>query len=149
MAESTGGGFGYTLLHAAQTWRTEATAVLAPHGLTVPQFLVMMELYRRARHEAAPLSQADVRKRLGMDANTVSQIVRGLERRGMVLRTPHPDDARARALILTEAGFAAARDASADSRALNDRYFAVISTEQRAALARTLETLSTASEGRS
>ena len=46
MAESTG-GLGYTLLHAAQTWRTEASAVLKPHGLTVPQFLIVMALFRQ------------------------------------------------------------------------------------------------------
>ena len=149
MAESTGGGFGYTLLHAAQTWRTEASAVLKPYGLTVPQFLVVMALFRQARHGWAPLTQSEVADRLGMDANTTSQIVRGLERRGILQRTPHPNDARARALALTEAGLDAARDASAAARQFNDRYFAVISPDQLAALGQTLETLSTESEKRS
>ena len=149
MAESMGGGYGYTLMHAAQTWRTEATTVLKPHGLTVPQFLVVMALYRQARHEWAPLSQVDITTQLGMDANTTSQIVRGLERRGILHRTAHPDDARARALTLTPAGLETCRNASADARGLNDTYFSVISAEQLAALGQTLEILSTKSEGRS
>jgi DNA-binding MarR family transcriptional regulator len=148
MAQSTGGGFGYTLMHAAQTWRTEATAVLKPHGLTVPQFLVVMALYRQARHDWAPLTQTEVAVRLGMDANTTSQVVRGLERRDILQRTRHPEDARARALVLTEAGAILARDASADARRLNDTYFSVISADQLAELGRTLQTLSTESENR-
>jgi DNA-binding MarR family transcriptional regulator len=148
MAQSTGGGFGYALMHAAQTWRTEATAVLKPHGLTVPQFLVVMALYRQARHDWAPLTQTEVAERLGMDANTTSQVVRGLERRGILQRTRHPEDARARALVLTGEGVTRAREASAEARRLNDRYFSVISADQLAELGRTLETLSTESENR-
>jgi DNA-binding MarR family transcriptional regulator len=149
MAESTGGGFGYALLHAAQTWRTEATAVLKPHGLTVPQFLVVMALFRQSRHGWVPLTQSEVAERLGMDANTTSQICRGLERRGILKRTAHPGDARAWALALTDAGLAAAREASAAARRLNDAYFSVVSAEELADLGHTLETLSTESKGRS
>jgi DNA-binding MarR family transcriptional regulator len=149
MAESTGGGYGYALLHAAQTWRTEATRALKPHGLTVPQFLVVMAVYRQARHAWEPLTQAEVATRLGMDANTASQIARGLERRGILRRTAHPGDARARALTLTDSGLATAGAASVDARTLNDLYFSVISDRQLSALGRTLDILSTESEGRS
>jgi DNA-binding MarR family transcriptional regulator len=149
MAASTGGGFGYSLMHAAQTWRTEATEALKPHGLTVPQFLVVMALYRQARHGWPAITQADVGLRLGMDANTTSQIVRGLERRGVLARERHPDDARALALTLTAAGLERTRLASADARTHNDRYFSVLSADQLAALDQALETLSTESEKRS
>jgi DNA-binding MarR family transcriptional regulator len=148
MTESTGGGFGYTLLHAAQTWRSEATAVLSPHGLTVPQFLVVMALFRQARHDWAPLTQSEVAARLGMDANTTSQIVRGLERRGILVRSAQPGDARALSLALTDSGASTARSASAAARRLNDTYFSVISADQLAALGQTLESLSTESEKR-
>jgi DNA-binding MarR family transcriptional regulator len=149
MAESTGGGFGYALMHAAQSWRTEATAVLKPHGLTVPQFLVVMALFRQVSHEWAPLTQTEVAARLGMDANTASQVVRGLERRGILQRTRHTEDARALALSLSAAGIETARAASADARRLNDLYFSVISADQLAELGQILETLSTESEKRS
>jgi DNA-binding MarR family transcriptional regulator len=149
MATSDGGGFGHLLMHAAQTWRTEATEALRSHALTVPQFLVMMELYRRARHEEPLLSQADVAARLGMDANTTSQIVRGLERRMLLVRAAHPTDARVRSLTLTDLGLATARDASAVARAYNDRYFAVLSAGQLETLDTILTTLSTQSEKRS
>ena len=149
MAVSTGGGLGYELMHAAQTWRTEASAVLKQYSLTVPQFLVLMALYRQARHDWPGLSQAEVSARLAMDANTTSQIARGLEQRGILAREPHPTDARARALTLTASGLELAGRASATARAYNDRYFSVVSADERAALSHILTTLSTESEKRS
>ena len=148
MAQSTGGGLGYALMHAAQLWRTESGGVLAPFELTVPQFLVVMALYRQARHDWPPLTQREVAERLGMDANTTSQIVRALERRGVLDRSTHPDDARANALTLTDDGLDRARDASAAARTMNDRFFGVIDDEDRAALDRILTILSTESENR-
>jgi DNA-binding MarR family transcriptional regulator len=149
MAQSSGGGFGYMLLHAAQVWRTEAGTALAPHELTVPQFLLAMALYRQHRHDWLPLTQAQVALRLGMDANTTSQITRGLETRGLVLRSPHPDDARARALSLTPAGVDRAMAASASARAFNDLFFSAITAEQQDQLGALLESLTEASEKRS
>jgi DNA-binding MarR family transcriptional regulator len=149
MAGSASGGYGYALLHAAQTWRTEASAVLKPFGLTVPQFLVTMALYRQARHGWPPLAQGDVAARLGMDANTASQIVTGLERRGLIVRERHFEDARIRVLSLTPGGLATAKSASAAARGFNDRYFGVLSEAQLVALDQILETLSTQSTGRS
>jgi DNA-binding MarR family transcriptional regulator len=149
MAQSTGGGFGFALTHAAQTWRAEAAEVLKPHALTVPQFLVLVALFRQSRHGWAPLTQVEISTRLDMDANTTSQIVRGLERRELLLRQPHPGDARARALTLTESGERLARVASADARAHNDRYFGVLTADQLAALDHILKILTTESEKRS
>ncbi len=149
MAASTGGGYGFTLLKAAQAWRTEASEVLRDHELTVPQFLVVMALYRQARHDWDPLTQSEVASRLGMDANTTSQIVRALESRGLLTRTPHPDDARARALALTRDGIERGRDASASARALNELFFSAVAPEQLTNLGDILETLITASEARS
>lgn len=145
----TGGGFGYALMHTAQTWRAEASEVLRPHGLTVPQFLVLMQLYRRARHDSPAISQAELGAELAMDANTTSQIVRGLEARELLTRGIHPTDARARALTLTPVGLETSREASADARAHNDRYFGVLTTEQLDSLSHLLTILSTESENRS
>ena len=146
---STGGGYGFALMKAAQVWRTEAGLALREHELTVPQFFVMMALYRQARHDWDPLTQAEVGVRLGMDANTTSQIVRALERRGLLTRAAHPDDGRARSLALTAAGIERGRAASATARALNDVFFSAVAPEQQQALGDILETLTTASEARS
>jgi DNA-binding MarR family transcriptional regulator len=149
MTASTGGGFGFLLIKAAQTWRSEAGVVLKPYELTVPQFLVLMALYRQARHEWEPLTQVEVATRQGMDANTTSQIVRALERRGLIVRDRHEADGRAIALTLTEEGRDRSRDASAAVRALNDLFFSAVSPERQAELADILTTITTESEQRS
>jgi DNA-binding MarR family transcriptional regulator len=149
MAQPRGGGFGYTLLHTAQVWRTQAGAALAAHDLTVPQFLLIMALYRQHRHDWPPLTQVETATRLGMDANTVSQIARALERRGLIERLPHPADARARALRLTASGVERSVAASEAARAVNDVFFGSITPEQRDVLATLLETLTAESEKRS
>jgi DNA-binding MarR family transcriptional regulator len=146
---STGGGFGYTLMKAAQAWRTEVGVALRPVQLSVPQFLVLMELYRPARHGWPAPSQSGVAGRLGMDANTTSQVVRGLETRGLLRRPPHPDDRRARALELTATGLELARASSAIARGINDLFFGGISSEQQAMLSTLLEQLTAHSEARS
>jgi len=149
MATTTGGGYAFTLVKAAQAWRTEASRVLGPHELTVPQFLVVMALYRQAQHGWDPLMQSEVAARLGMDANTASQIVRALERRGLLTRTPHPEDSRARAIALTSEGIERGRDASASARALNELFFSAVAAEKLTDLGDILDTLIAASEARS
>jgi DNA-binding MarR family transcriptional regulator len=146
---SAGGGLGYTLGAASQAWRTEVGAALKDFALTVPQFLVLMAMYRPARHGWRPPTQAEVGAQLGMDANTASQIVRALVARRLVDRLPHPEDRRARLLSLTESGLALAKDSSAVARATNDVFFSAVSPEQRRLLTTILESITTASENRS
>jgi DNA-binding MarR family transcriptional regulator len=53
-----------------------------------------------------------------MDANAMSQIVRGLERHGLLTRSRHPDDGRAVTLALTTPGTELTRDCAAKARAV-------------------------------
>jgi DNA-binding MarR family transcriptional regulator len=115
----------------------------------VPQFLVLMNVYRPARHGWRTPTQSAVAASLAMDANTASQIVRGLASRGVLERPQHPHDRRARLLVLTTSGIELCRVASATARAVNDLFFSAIAPEQRDLLTALLETVTTASENRS
>lgn len=119
-----GGGLGHALLDAAAAWRAELADALAPLGVTPPQFLVLAALLHRHSRNRPPLIQRDLAERTGMDVNTVSQVVRGLEGRGLVERARHPEDTRAVVLGLTPAGLDLSREAAREARALNRRYFA-------------------------
>jgi DNA-binding MarR family transcriptional regulator len=63
-----------------------------------------------------PHTQSALSKRLSADPPYVTLIVDDLEKRGLVQRTPHPDDRRAKLVELTAAGrvFAARADAILD-----------------------------------
>ncbi|MFE0821344.1 MarR family winged helix-turn-helix transcriptional regulator [Streptomyces sp. NPDC058794] len=53
----------------------------------------------------------DLAVHLGMTKQAASQLVEELDRKGYVERRPHPADARARLVVLTEAGWACTRAA--------------------------------------
>jgi len=52
--------------------------------VTPPQFFVLVALLRTAPREGSGITQRHVATRTRMDANTMSQIVRGLQRRGLL-----------------------------------------------------------------
>ena len=65
------------------------------------------------RHVAAAgtMPMRDLVAELGSDAPYVTVLVDDLEARGLVTRTPHPDDRRAKVVAVTAAGRRAARKA--------------------------------------
>ncbi len=69
-------------------------------------------------------TQRAVAEMTGIDVNTTSQIVRGIERRGLVARAPHERDSRALALTLTPEGMELARVCTTRAQALNREFFA-------------------------
>src|SRR5258708_17324052 len=72
--------------------RNRLDADLAPTGLTMPQYTVLAALDREG-----DLSSSDLARELGMTAQTVNVLVKGLEAAGLLPPTPHP---RHRALLL-------------------------------------------------
>lgn len=69
-----------------------------------------------------------------------SQVLRALEPRGLVQRTPHPADGRARALTVTPEGRALANRAVVAVEACDNAFFALLGGDAPA-LTRTLLTL--------
>lgn len=96
------GGAGAALWRAANLWQRRQKTVLAEHGLTPAQYLLLDGL--AALDAARPVTQAMVARHCGADAMMTSQLVRELERKALVLRAAHPGDSRAVALALTAEG---------------------------------------------
>lgn len=70
-----------------------------------------------ARVSAGGATTADLAEHLGVTKQAAAQLVEELVRKGYVERRPHPHDARARLLGLTETGWAATRAADQAARA--------------------------------
>lgn len=138
---SIDGGLAFLLLRATQAWRAEAAMALQPWALTVPQFLVIVDLYRVTRKNLPAPQQVELGNQLAMDANTTSQIVRALEERGLLSRAKHPVDRRARILELTADGLELAKESSAVVRRTNDRFFGQGPEEETQLLADILSAL--------
>jgi DNA-binding MarR family transcriptional regulator len=63
------------------------------------------------RLAAEPATMRELADRLGADPPYVTLIVDDLEQRGLVRRTPHPSDRRAKVVTVTDAGRAVAAEA--------------------------------------
>ncbi len=73
--------------------------VLAPLGLTHPQYLVMLALWERS-----PRTLGDVADALYLESATLSPLLKRLEQAGYVSRARNPDDERSLDITLTPAG---------------------------------------------
>lgn len=74
-------------------------AVLAAHGVTADQFVLLSRL---ADEDA--ITQRELARRASSDANTIRPMLLLLEQRGLVARRAHASDGRARCVTLTAEG---------------------------------------------
>ncbi len=93
---------GFLLWHLSTSWRSCIEAVLKPLGLTHPQFVVLATLGWLTRN-GDRITQASIGKMAGLDPNTTSQIVKGLEQKDLLQREKS-SDGRAKNPLLTSKG---------------------------------------------
>ena len=101
---------GHRLRLAYHAWTRHFDAALRPLGLTPVQFIALNVIGRHHQRGETP-SQVQVAAATQLDPMMISKILRLLEERGYLKRSPHPDDPRANALLLTHAGNALLRTA--------------------------------------
>jgi DNA-binding MarR family transcriptional regulator len=100
---------GFLLWKVSNAWQRRQRAALKPLGLTHSQFVLLAAATWFSA--AGPLTQARLSELTGVDAMSTSQLVRALEAAGLLERRDHPDDPRANAIAVTEAGRKKARSA--------------------------------------
>jgi DNA-binding MarR family transcriptional regulator len=104
---------GFLLARANANSLAAAHAALADHGLRVRSYSVLALAAADERH-----SQRDIADLLRLDPSQVVALVDDLQRRGLVVREPDPDDRRAKMVVATEEGrhvHAAAADAAREA----------------------------------
>ena len=113
---------GLLLWQVTNRWQAAQRAALRPFDLTHVQFVLLASLTWLEVDE--PVTQRDLATHAFTDPMMTSQVLRVLERRGLVRRTAHPADRRARALTVTDAGAALANQANAAVEACDRAFFA-------------------------
>lgn len=93
---------GYLLWRINTQWRTAIETVLKRYDLTHPQFVVLASLGWLTR-KTPHISQVEIGRAAGLDPNTLSQIIRGLEAKKMIKRV-QKIDARSKNPVLTSMG---------------------------------------------
>jgi MarR family transcriptional regulator, organic hydroperoxide resistance regulator len=91
----------WLLNRAAHGLREAMDAEATAHGTSIRGHIVLTAL---AQNEGRPFSQLALGHALGVDKTTMTALLDKLERSGLVVRTPDPNDRRARIPVLTEAG---------------------------------------------
>jgi DNA-binding MarR family transcriptional regulator len=109
--------------------------VLVP-GMTYPRMNLIHVIA-----EDGPQIMAALRDRLGVSARNITVLVDGLERDGLVRRTPHPTDRRATIIELTDAGHAAHRNVYATHADRAASFFAELPPSDQRHLTRILQRL--------
>ncbi len=93
---------GYLLWRVSIQWRSLIEKALKVYDLTHPQFVVLASLAWLTQ-DGKKVSQIEVGRMAGLDPNTTSQILRGLEKKKMIERTQSVDE-RSKNPAVTELG---------------------------------------------
>ena len=110
---------------AALAWQRDIAAALEPVGLTHSQF-VLLACTQWLEEQGDGASQVMIAAQAGMDVKTASQVLRRLERAGLVSRQPDPKDARARIVTTTAVGREVGASATHLVEDADEAYFAVM-----------------------
>jgi len=94
---------GFLLWHATLRWQRRVVAALAPLDLTHVQFVLLACTWWLNEQGEYP-TQVRLAAQAGTDIKMTSQVVRNLEKKGLVDREVDPDDTRARRLRVTRRG---------------------------------------------
>lgn len=130
---------GFLLWHISTSWRSSIEQVLKPLGLTHPQFVVLATTGWLTRN-GEPMTQITIGKMAGLDPNTNSQIIKGLEQKKLIKRTPS-SDGRAKNVSLTKAGSSILNQALPAVEQADAHFFSLLTTRELDRLVQTFQKL--------
>ncbi len=119
---------GFLLWKVSLAWQRAIRAALDPHELTHVQFVLLASVGWLGESEETPTQQR-IAEHLGVDTMMTSQVLRRLAARQLISRELDERDARARRVVLTDAGRALLTEARADVEATDIAFFAALGPE--------------------
>lgn len=120
---------GLMLWRVTNAWQAAIRRALRPFELTHVQFVLLASLTWFG--DDAP-TQQQLAEHANTDPMMTSQVVRALEAKGLIARSPHPSDGRAMALRPTAAGIALANKAVVAVEDCDRRFFDRLGPERGA-----------------
>jgi DNA-binding MarR family transcriptional regulator len=119
---------GFLLWHATLRWQRGVAAALAPLDLTHVQFVLLASTWWLNQRGDRP-NQIALAAHAGTDVKMTSQVIRSLERKGLVEREIDPADSRARRLRVTRRGARLAPRAIAAVEQVDAEFFADVAPD--------------------
>jgi DNA-binding MarR family transcriptional regulator len=127
-------GLGMRLRGAYLSMHRTFQAHFAPFGITADQFVVLSLLA-----EEDGIIQRELVRRTWSDANTITALLRLLERKGLIRRVRHDSDGRARCVHLTPKGRWLQTKLARSSEQLHSLLQGAVPSDELATLLRGLE----------
>jgi len=127
---------GVTLHRLTSTVAQRELPLLRTHQIEMWDYIVLGGL----EHDSAP-TQAQLATAVRRDKTRLIAILDRLESRGLLHRTPDPDDRRNRIVTLTDAGSTLLADCRRDIRAMETDLLSTLSAPDQTAFIRALSTL--------
>ncbi|WP_050605830.1 MarR family winged helix-turn-helix transcriptional regulator [Ruegeria sp. 6PALISEP08] len=118
---------GYLVNHMARLFAKELQHRIAPLGIVVGQFPILLELWLKDG-----VTQKDLLGKIDVEQATLANTLNRMERDGLIKRTKNPADARAQLIWLTEKAAAPRDSAYEAAQNVNADALGVLSVAERA-----------------
>ena len=124
---------GYLIKRAQAALHVCLEEIVSPHGLGIPQFVVLSFLA-----ETPGLANADLARRAFVTPQSMNEVLKQLESTGLVERRPNPTNARILNAYLTRTGTRKRSAVSSQVRELEARLLSGLTSDERQTLNRAL-----------
>jgi DNA-binding MarR family transcriptional regulator len=130
---------GFLLWHISTSWRSSIETVLKTFGLTHPQFVILATTGWLTKNGDLT-TQAAIGKMAGLDPNTTSQIIKGLEQKELIKRGKS-SDGRAKNVSLTSHGTKTLGNAMPAVEEADAKFFSILTQQEASNLLRIFQKL--------
>lgn len=129
--------FGVAVKRIAAAFAHRANRSMEKHHLTVSQAEMIAYLHRMWR-KGQPVIQRDIEEALNLSNPTVSGTLDRLEKKGMLVRVPNPENRRVNLVELSDTARALTKDVLGDLRDLQEKMLSCLDAQERETLDRLL-----------
>lgn len=136
---------GFLLWQTTLRWQRAVSAALAPHDLTHVQFVLLTSAWWLEHRLEAP-TQRQLADHAATDAMMTSQVLRALEAKALITRTPDPQDTRAKRVRLTQAGQARVAAALPSVEAVDEHFFQAVPRQELTSILHALANVTSGDE---
>lgn len=117
---------GYLINHMARLFAKELQTRIAPFGIVVGQFPILLELWQKDG-----VSQKKLLESIDVEQATLANTLNRMERDGLIKRTKSPTDARVQLIWLTEKAAALKESAYEAAYQVNTKALQDLSAQER------------------
>jgi DNA-binding MarR family transcriptional regulator len=113
---------GYHMMMVVNRWDKGISSVLDGYSTTRTQ-LELLACMAKLMKNGQPITQKDVVDFVHRDKNTVSAVMRTLEKKRFITRTTGKEDQRVKTIVLTDKGFQLIKKAAGEVLLFDEKFF--------------------------